>query len=163
METKQRSVYELTLISIVAALYVVVTWLVAPFAYGQFQLRLSEGLNHLTIFNKRYIWALSLGVLIANLASPLGAIDIAFGTLGTLAMTSVSYWLTRHVDTVWKKLVISTVVDAVMMWTVALEQVVVFKLPFWLSYGWLALGELASLVLGAILIGILSKRIDLTK
>ncbi|MFL1695793.1 QueT transporter family protein [Weissella kandleri] len=163
MEIKQRSVYELTLISMVAALYVVVTWLVAPFAYGQFQLRLSEGLNHLAVFNKRYIWALSLGVLIANLASPLGVIDIAFGTLGTLVMTSISYWLTQHVDKVWVKLVISTVVDTVMMWTVALEQVVVFKLPFWLSYGWLMLGELASLVLGAILIGLLSKRIDLTK
>lgn len=156
------SAREIALMSIVAGLYVAVTWLVAPFAYGQIQLRLSEGFNHLAIFNKRYIIAISIGVFIANLTSPLGIIDVIFGTLGTLVMTSLSYWLAQKVETLWLKLALSVLIDTVMMWSVALEQYWIFKLPFWLSYGWLAAGEFCSLLIGAILIYFLQKRVDLS-
>ncbi|QIL51104.1 QueT transporter family protein [Weissella coleopterorum] len=156
------SAREIALMSIVAGLYVAVTWLVAPFAYGQIQLRLSEGFNHLAIFNKRYIIAISIGVFIANLTSPLGIIDVIFGTLGTLVMTSLSYWLAQKVETLWLKLTLSVLIDTVMMWSVALEQYWIFKLPFWLSYGWLAAGEFCSLLIGAILIYFLQKRVDLS-
>lgn len=156
------SAREIALMSIVAGLYVAVTWLVAPFAYGQIQLRLSEGFNHLAIFNKRYIIAITIGVFIANITSPLGIIDVIFGTLGTLVMTSLSYWVAKSVDKIWMKLTFSILIDTIMMWSVALEQYWIFKLPFWLSYGWLAAGELCSLVIGAILIYFLQKRVDLS-
>ncbi|MDR3241287.1 MAG: QueT transporter family protein [Lactobacillaceae bacterium] len=154
---------EISLIGVVAALYVAITLLIAPMAYGQLQLRLSEGFNHLAVFNKRYIWALSIGVLIANMFSPLGIIDVIFGTLGTLVMTTISYFLTRKMKSVVKRLIVSTVIDTLMMWSVAVELYFVAKAPFWLTYGWVALGELVSLIFGAVLIYVLSKRMDLSK
>lgn len=162
METKKnKRVYDLTMMAVVAALYVVLTLLVAPFAFGPVQLRLSEGLNHLAVFNKRYIVAISLGVFIANTQSSLGVVDMIFGTLGTVVMLTMSYYATRHVKSIVKRLIISTVIDTFMMWAVALELHVFLKAPFWITYGSVAIGEFASLVIGAIVIYFISKRINL--
>ncbi|WP_072152846.1 QueT transporter family protein [Weissella viridescens] len=162
METKKnKRVYDLAMMAVVAALYVVLTLLVAPFAFGPVQLRLSEGLNHLAVFNKRYIVAISLGVFIANTQSSLGAVDMIFGTLGTVVMLTMSYYATRHVKSIVKRLIISTVIDTFMMWAVALELHVFLKAPFWITYGSVAIGEFASLVIGAIVIYFISKRINL--
>ena len=163
METKKnKRIYDLTMMAVVAALYVVLTLLVAPFAFGPVQLRLSEGLNHLAVFNKRYIVAISLGVFIANTQSSLGAVDMIFGTLGTVVMLTMSYYATRHVKSIVKRLIISTVIDTFMMWAVSHPELHVFlKAPFWITYGSVAIGELASLVIGAIVIYFISKRINL--
>ena len=65
---------------IIAALYVAVTFLVAPFGFTNIQFRLSEMFNHLVVFNKKYIIGVVLGVFIANLLfSELGPIDLVFG------------------------------------------------------------------------------------
>lgn len=48
----------ITLTAIVAALYAAITLVIAPIGFGPVQLRLSEGLNHLSAWNKRYILAL---------------------------------------------------------------------------------------------------------
>lgn len=96
--TRASKAQNMTLVAIVAALYAAVTMVIAPIGFGPVQLRLSEGLNHLAAWNKRYILALSLGVLIANLVSPMGWIDWVFGTLDTVAMTSLTYYLTRKIS-----------------------------------------------------------------
>ncbi|MBM7617035.1 putative membrane protein [Weissella uvarum] len=162
MEKRQSRVYDLTMMAVVAALYVVLTLLIAPFAYGSIQLRISEGLNHLAVFNKRYIVAISIGVFIANTQSSLGVIDMVFGTLGTVVMLSLSYYLTRHVQSVIKRLAISTVVDTLMMWAVALELHIFASAPFWITFGTVALGEFITLVLGAIVVYFINKRVDLS-
>ena len=54
---------------IIAALYVAVTLLVAPFGFTNVQFRLSEMFNHLVVFNKKFIFAIVLGVFVANLFS----------------------------------------------------------------------------------------------
>ena len=94
---KKRSLVNLTKAGIVAALYAVLTLALSPISYGAMQIRLSEIFNNLAVFNKRYIWALTIGCAIANLNSPLGIVDIVFGSLGTLLMTSLSYFLSRRV------------------------------------------------------------------
>lgn len=161
MQKNSKRVYELTMMGVVAALYVVLTLMVSPFAFGAVQFRISEGLNHLAVFNKRYILAISVGVFIANTQSSLGVIDMVFGTLGTFAMLTISYYLTRHVKSVVKRLAISTVVDTLMMWCVAVELYFFAGLPFCATYGTVMLGEFVSLVLGAIVIYFINKRIDL--
>lgn len=149
-------------ISIVAALYIVLTF-VTPFGFGAIQIRLSEALNHLAIFNKRYIVALTIGCAIANLFSPMGIIDVIFGTLGTLMMTSVSYYGSRHLKKRQHQLLFSTLVCTVSTWTVALELHLVSELPFWVTYGSVAVGELFSLLVGFLVMIELSRRIDLSK
>ncbi|CAK1222203.1 QueT transporter family protein [Fructobacillus evanidus] len=171
----------LTLTAVVAALYAAITMLVAPIGFGPVQLRLSEGLNHLAAWNKRYIVALGLGVLIANMVSPLGWIDWVFGTLGTVIMTGLTYLLTRKVEKPLIKIIISTVVVLTIgMAILAAEFTFAFAihahgafapdhssaslLANWLSY-YVSLvpGELVSLVVGGIVIYALSKIVNLKK
>ncbi|GAP00168.1 QueT transporter family protein [Fructobacillus ficulneus] len=173
--------FSLTLTAVVAALYAAITMLVAPIGFGPVQLRLSEGLNHLSAWNKRYVLALGLGVLIANMISPLGWIDWVFGTLGTVIMTGITYLLTKKIDRPLVKIFISTVVVLTIgMAILAAEFTFAFAihahgnfapdhatsswLANWLSY-YVSLvpGEFVSLVVGGIVIYALSKVVDLKK
>ncbi|MCW0952913.1 QueT transporter family protein [Weissella ceti] len=152
-----------TIIAVIGALYVILTFIIPVPQYGAIQFRLSEGLNHLAVFNKRYIVAVTIGVFIVNMFSPLGMIDMLFGTLGTFMMTTMSYYATRHIDSIALKLVLSTVINSAMMWVIALELHLFADTPFWMTYGWVAIGEFVSLMLGGVLIYGLSRRFDLTK
>lgn len=71
--------------SIIAALYVVLTCISNIFglSYSGVQLRLSEALTILPAISPFAVTGLTLGCFISNLASPLGIIDIIFGTLST--------------------------------------------------------------------------------
>ncbi len=72
---------------ITAALYVVLTMLVAPIAYGPIQCRISEILTILPAFSMGYVPDVSLGCLLANLFNPagnLGPVDVIGGTLATV-------------------------------------------------------------------------------
>lgn len=160
---KKLTTKDTTLIAVIGALYVVLTFIIPVPQYGAIQFRLSEGLNHLVVFNKRYIAAITIGVLIVNMFSPLGMIDMLFGTLQTLVMLTLSYYATRHIQHISAKLAISTLINTAMMWVIALELHLFAEAPFWLTYGWVAAGEFISLTLGAILMYGLSRRFDLTK
>lgn len=71
--------------AMISALYVVLTLISASFglAYAGFQLRLSEVLTVLPVFFPYSIPALTCGCFISNMASPLGLLDLIFGTLST--------------------------------------------------------------------------------
>lgn len=69
---------------IIGAIYVVMTMLISPIAFGENQVRVSEALNVLVYFTPAAIPGLFVGCIIANLASPFGIIDIALGSLATL-------------------------------------------------------------------------------
>ena len=58
--------------------------LCGPLSYEFSQFRISEFMNLLVFFNPTYTIGLTLGCLIANLASLYGVYDIVFGTLATL-------------------------------------------------------------------------------
>ena len=165
MKNKTRNdVKSLTKVGITAALYVVLTLVVAPFSFGAFQFRVSEIFNHLIDLNKRYIWALTIGCAIANMASPLGPIDILVGTSGTLISGLLIYAINKHVSNLKAKLAVSTIIPTVVgMIPIALELHYVQHLPFWLTYGTSMVGEIISCLVGAFLVYGLSKRIDLTK
>ncbi len=78
------SVKELTVGAIIAAIYVVVTYLCAPLAYGGIQFRISEALVLICFYNKKYIIPLTIGCALANILSPFGIIDITIGSFATL-------------------------------------------------------------------------------
>ncbi|CCJ66795.1 MULTISPECIES: QueT transporter family protein [Leuconostoc] len=170
----------ITMVAIVAALYAAITIVVAPIGFGPVQLRLSEGLNHLSAWNKRYVLALGSGVLIANLVSPLGWIDWVFGTLGTVIMTAITYLLTKKVKSAIVKIIISSaVVSTIGMAILAAEFTFAFSIGAsgafasgakggifaqWLAYYISVVpGELVSLIVGGIIIFSLSKIVDLSK
>ena len=64
----------------VAAIYAAITVSQAAIGFGPIQFRIAESLNLLAFFNPIFAPAVVLGVLIANLFSPYGLVDIVFGT-----------------------------------------------------------------------------------
>ncbi len=70
--------------AMIAAIYVILTWLFAPFGFGEVQIRISEALTILPAFTPAAVPGLFVGCLIGNILS--GAIlpDIVFGSLATL-------------------------------------------------------------------------------
>lgn len=61
---------DVVLAALTAGLYAVITWAIAPWAYGPMQLRVSELLKPLALRGRAYVAGLALGLLIANLGSP---------------------------------------------------------------------------------------------
>ena len=57
MENQKTASKTSTLIvnAMIAALYVVLTLVIAPLSQGAIQLRISESLNHLVVFNKKLL------------------------------------------------------------------------------------------------------------
>ena len=88
----RKSSLRLARIAISAALYAVMSLAVYPLSFGAVQIRFAEMLVLLCFFNKDYAYAMILGCFIVNLFSPLGIIDVFFGTLGTaFAVVAIRY------------------------------------------------------------------------
>jgi len=71
---------------IAAALYIVLTYFLAPISYGPVQARISEAITVFPIFSFNMIPGLAVGCLVSNLINPdsLGPVDIIGGTLATV-------------------------------------------------------------------------------
>ncbi|WP_291579866.1 QueT transporter family protein [Clostridium sp. UBA6640] len=82
MDTKK-----LLKVSLVAAIYAVITYVLAPISFGAVQFRLSEVMTLLAFVDPLYVPALTLGCAIANLFSPAGVIDVIVGTAATFIAT----------------------------------------------------------------------------
>lgn len=81
---KQNKLRLVVKLAVVAAIYVALTLVLYPLSYGAIQFRVSEFLMLLVSYNPMYAISLSVGCLLANIASPMGLIDIVFGTLATI-------------------------------------------------------------------------------
>ena len=81
-----KSVRDLTLAALVAALYAVLSYFGGIFGltYGPIQCRFAEALCVLPFLFPAAVPGLFVGCLITNLMSTVGALDIVFGSLATL-------------------------------------------------------------------------------
>lgn len=153
------STKEMTRYAIVTALYVAVTLLLSAFSFGAIQIRLSEMFNFLAIYRKGYIWAVSLGVFLANIYSPFGIIDMVVGTLSTFVFLQLIRWITKRMKKdIWKYIVL-IVVFTLSMATIAVEISLISKVPFWATYLSVAGGELVSLIIGGLIMYPLSRKL----
>lgn len=131
-------------LALVAGLYVAMTLVIAPLAYGPIQFRISEILVLLCFYKKDYCVPLTLGCFIANLFSPFGLYDIIFGTLATAAAVFPMYWFRN----IWVASLLPVISNGL---------IVGFELylcgePFWFSAGTVALGEFVVItIVGCIL------------
>ena len=92
MNMKNLSVRRLVRCAVIAAVYVVVCLVLAPFSYGAVQVRVAEALCLLPVFGAEYIVGVTLGCFLANLLGST-AVDVVFGTLATLLACLVTYKL----------------------------------------------------------------------
>ena len=74
----------ITIVAMIAAIYVLLTYLFAPLSFNYIQFRVSEVLTVLPFFTRLAIPGLFIGTLLANLFSPAGIYDVIIGSLATL-------------------------------------------------------------------------------
>ena len=96
---------EIARMALVTGLYVAVTLVLSVISFGAIQIRLSEMFNYLSLYNKKYIYAVTLGVALANLASPLGLVDVVVGSVSTLIVLLLNYSVTKRVKNIKLKTV----------------------------------------------------------
>lgn len=153
-------------IALVAALYVVLT--ITPplnaISYGMYQFRVSEMLNFLAFYHRKYIIAVTLGCMIANFYS-FGLIDVFVGGGSTLVFVTLGVILFGKYQKDYlfnglfnKAFFYFSFFFAASMLTVAIE-LYFFGAPFFLTWFTTAVGELASLLIGSLIIDKLAKRI----
>ncbi|MDR0200090.1 MAG: QueT transporter family protein [Streptococcaceae bacterium] len=167
------TVRDVTLVAVVAALYVILT-AVPPLnaiSYGPIQFRLSEVLNFLPFYNRRYIWAVTLGCLISNIFTSSNiALDMTVGTLQTLVTLLLGVWLFKRLMnqrvanvTNWGFLGMSLFTAVMVGAIIGAELAIVAHLPFWLIAAEIFVGELAVMLVGSVVIFQLARRVDLTR
>lgn len=88
---KNKNVVFLTQAAMIAAIYVVLTYVFAPFSFGEVQVRIAEALTILPVFTPAAVPGLFAGCFIGNILG--GAIlpDIIFGSTATLAGAFFTY------------------------------------------------------------------------
>ncbi len=155
-------VTEITKIALITSLYIVITTFLSVISFGAFQLRLSEMFNFLPLFHKRYIWAVTLGVAIANFNSPLGITDVLVGSISTFIVLKIIQQVTKNIENMKLKFIITAIIFSFSMFTVAGMLCVFYDLPFFYTWLTVGIGELFSMTIGGILIYNLHQRIDLT-
>lgn len=122
-------------VGVIAALYAVLTLVLAPISFGQIQFRVAEMLMILPFFTASAVPGLFIGCLIANaVGSSFGIMDIAAGSLATLAAAAVA----SRIKIKWLVPLPAVAVNAfVVGWILY----VMAGLPYWPSVGWVGLGE----------------------
>ena len=161
--TNRFTTAEIARMALVTGLYVAVTFVLSVISFGAIQIRLSEMFNYLSLYNKKYILAITLGVALANLSSPLGWIDVVVGSISTLLVLLINYEITKRVRNMKIKMVITALVFAFSMFTVAGQLKLFYQLPFFFTWGTVALGELASMLGGGVIIYWVGQKVDLKK
>lgn len=152
---KNKSVLWMTQSAMIAAVYVVLTLVFAPFGFGEIQVRIAESLTILPFFTSAAIPGLFVGCLIGNTIS--GAIlpDIIFGSLATLIAAFFTFLL-RKQHRLWAPL------PPIIANTIIIPLILYFaygvKLPIPIMMCTIGVGELLSCgVLGLILLVALQK------
>ena len=82
--------------AVIAAHYVVLTYVFSAFASGVIQVRVSEALTVLPAFTPAAIPGLVIGCLLSNTLTGCVLLDIIFGSVATLIGALGSYALRRH-------------------------------------------------------------------
>ena len=88
-----------TKFAMIAAIYTVVSLVLAPFSYGNIQVRIAEALTILPLIYRPSIAGVTLGCFLTNLigammgVNPTGMIDAVVGTAATLFAAILTYQL----------------------------------------------------------------------
>ena len=131
---KKYTIKDLIVLSMVAAIYVILTVGLSPLSYGDVQFRISEALMLLIVYKRRYAISMILGCFVSNLFSPVGFVDILFGTLATVVASIPMLFI--------KKLELSSLFPSIANGIiVGLELAIVYDLPIAFTMFTVFIGE----------------------
>ncbi|CUO31093.1 QueT transporter family protein [Clostridium sp. NSJ-49] len=94
---------------VIAALYAVLTLILAPISFGPVQFRLSEIMVLLAFVDPLYILGLTLGCLLSNILGGYGIMDVVFGSLATFMSCVVIYWTKNTIKNIKVSLLVSSI------------------------------------------------------
>ncbi|MEG2326531.1 MAG: QueT transporter family protein [Enterococcus sp.] len=160
---EKRRVNVVVVNGIIMALYLALTILVSPVASGAIQFRISESLNHLVVFNRKYLWGIFGGVVIYNAFFGMGWLDVAFGGGQTLLALALTAALQNIVKNTKVRLALNVIFFSASMFLIALMLNLTLRLPFWPTYGWTALSEAIIMTVSAPIMYYIDKRLDFAK
>ena len=93
---RNKKVLFITQAAMIAAVYVVLTYVFAPISFGEVQFRISEALTILPVFTPAAIPGVFVGCLLGNMLGGAVLPDIIFGSLATLIGAVGTYLLRKH-------------------------------------------------------------------
>lgn len=145
---KYFTVRNLVLNGLIAALYAVITIACGPLSYEFMQFRFSELLNLFVFFNPTTVVGLTLGCLIANLASTVGPWDILLGTLTTFVACIMMIIYSKFIKNLFSTAIFPCILNAIVVpFTIYLSCLgtdASFLLEpgiYFIMFGWVLLGE----------------------
>lgn len=142
--------------AMIAGVYTALTLALSPIAYLEIQFRLSEVMVFLAFYNKKYIPGLVIGCLLSNIGSPLGMMDICFGTISTLLVCIAMDKLTnRYLAATAGAIITGLIIGA--------ELYYAFSIPFLLNAFYVGIGELGVLLIGAIVFKVFENNKQIAK
>lgn len=172
---KKARIQSIVFNALIAAIYIVLTLLLAPFSYSTqllfIELRVSEILLVLTFYNKKYGSGVIIGCFLANLlGSSLGIIDWVFGTLQT-ALSVLTFYLVSNlpikriysllIGTLINSLHCGVIIGAVLTYTYCnIENAFVY---FLLQFLGVFIGEFIMLIIGIFTFEMIFKNKNLKK
>ncbi len=149
---------------LLAALYIAVSALIAPFGFTNIQFRLSELFNHFIVFNKKYFIGIILGVFLANLfISPLGMYDLIFGVGMSVVSLLMTMGVGRFVKNIWGRMIANTFIFSFNMFIIAFMLKLALGLPFLFTWLTTAIGEFVVMAIGMPIVYALHKRMHFDK
>lgn len=133
----------------VGALYVVLSLVVAPFAFGPIQFRVGEALKPLVIRYPATIPAFGIGTVIINLFSPFaGTLELVFMPLVDMAGGALCWFLAHRIGGTFGTYVASFVYAVFTAAGVGLVLYVVAGIPYLFAFGSVAVSEIILLLAG---------------
>ena len=153
MKKMNKTTRTLCLAGIIAALYAALTMALPILSYGAWQVRFSEALTILPVVMPASVPGLFVGCLIANLLSPVGALDVIFGSLATLLGALGTRYFRKNLPLAAACPVIANGV------IVGIMLAVVYQLPMVLTMLQVAVGEVVAVLVGCLLLKYMPKQL----
>lgn len=156
-----------TRIAMIAAVYTVVTLVLAPISYGSLQVRISEALTMLPLIYQPAIAGVTLGCFLSNLlgamtgANPTGYIDALIGTFATFGAAWFTWKLRDR--KIGNFPVMSMLMPVIWNFVFVGAELAVLFMPDQIVLGtlingsWVALGEIIAVILGYVLVNALDR------
>ena len=149
MTSGQSPARRVAVAGVVGALYVVLSLLVAPLAYGPLQFRLGEVLKPLVIKYPATIPAFAIGVGIVNLFSPqAGGLELILMPIVNLIGGTLCWFVARRIGGVIGTYIASLIFALIIASGVATVLHFAAGLPYLLTFGSVAVSEVVLLMLG---------------
>lgn len=129
--------------AMIASVYAALTLAISPIAYSEIQFILSEIMVFLAFYNKKYIPGLIIGCIIANLFSPMGLLDVIFGTISTIIVCITMYVIkNRYLAAIIGAIITGLIIGGELWYA--------YQIPYLINALYVAIGELIVLIIGAL-------------